>query len=147
VVDPHPVRCRLPRLGRDRCRHAPTVVPGPASWWETVGGADQSNGRRTIFSRAQPEQGRGVGTHLLGTVAHRLVADGSRSMCVGYDSGSPYKRFYMKYGAVETEAGSPWAIWHDVAALAALLPRPGEALLRGLHERRGSWLRRLWHGS
>ena len=92
-------------------------------------------------------QGRGVGTHLLGTVAHRLVADGSRSMCVGYDSESPYKRFYMKYGAVETEPGSPWAIWHDVAALAAHLPRPAEALLTQLHQPPVSWLRRLWHQS
>lgn len=78
-------------------------------------------------------QGRGVGTHLLGVVAHRLHADGSRSMCVGYDSNSPYKRFYVKHGAVETEPGSPWAIWHDLGVLAARLPRPPESLMAHLH--------------
>jgi len=52
-------------------------------------------------------QGQGIGTHLLGIVAHRLAADGSRSMCVGYDSNSPYKRFYFKYGAIETAPASP----------------------------------------
>jgi GNAT superfamily N-acetyltransferase len=91
-------------------------------------------------------QGRGIGTHLLGTVAHRLQADGSRSMCVGYDANSPYKRFYMKYGAVETERGSPWAIWHDLGALAAQLPRPPAALMTGLRGQprwlRPGWLRR-----
>jgi len=90
-------------------------------------------------------QGRGVGTQLLGTVAHRLHADGSRTMCVGYDSESPYKGFYMKYGAVETEPGSPWAIWVDVGALAARLPRPSDVLMKGLHERPKSWFRRWWH--
>ena len=89
-------------------------------------------------------QGRAVGTHLLGTVAHRLHADGSRTMCVGYDSDSRYRRFYLKYGAVETERGSPWAIWTDVGVLAARLPRPPEALMTGLHQRPKSWVRRLW---
>jgi ribosomal protein S18 acetylase RimI-like enzyme len=92
-------------------------------------------------------QDRGIGTHLLGTIAHRLDADGSRSMCVGYDSDSPYKRFYMKYGAEEMEPGSPWAIWRDLHALAARVPRPPEELMSGLHERPKSWLRRLWHAS
>jgi len=54
-------------------------------------------------------QGRGIGTRLLGCVAHRLSADGSRTLCVGYDPDSPYKRFYIKYGAVEIQPGSPWA--------------------------------------
>jgi GNAT superfamily N-acetyltransferase len=88
------------------------------------------------------QQGRGVGAHLLGVVAHRLHADGSRMMCVGHDADSPYKRFYMKYGAVETEPGSPWAIWHDVGALASRLPRPADALMAGLRERPTSWLQR-----
>lgn len=77
-------------------------------------------------------QGRGIGTHLLGTVAHRLQADGSRRMCVGYDSESPYQRFYMKHGAVELAPGSPWAIWHDLVGLAARLPRPDDELMSGL---------------
>jgi GNAT superfamily N-acetyltransferase len=89
-------------------------------------------------------QGQGVGTRLLGVVAHRLHADGSRTMCVGYDAASPYKRFYMKHGAIETEPGSPWAIWHDLADLAGRLPPPAADLMVGLHERPRSWLRRLW---
>lgn len=88
-------------------------------------------------------QRRGIGAHLLGTVAHRLRADGSNSMCVGFDANSRYKRFYMKYGAVETAPGSPWAIWHDVDALAAQLPPPPESLMTDL---RGQprWLRPRW---
>jgi GNAT superfamily N-acetyltransferase len=91
-------------------------------------------------------QDRGVGTHLLGAIAHRLHADGSRTMCVGFDATSPYRRFYLKYGAVETEPGSPWAIWHDVAALAARVPRPSDALMLELHRAPASWWRRLWRG-
>jgi diamine N-acetyltransferase len=89
-------------------------------------------------------QGRGVGTHLLGTIAHRLAADGSRTMCVGYDSESPYTRLYFKHGAVEITPGSPWAMWPDLAALAANLPRPADELMAALHERPKSLLRRLW---
>jgi GNAT superfamily N-acetyltransferase len=89
-------------------------------------------------------QGRGFGTQLLGLVLHRLHADGSRRMCVGYDSDSPYKRFYMKHGAVETEPGSPWAIWPDVGEAAARLPRPPDELMAGLQERPKSFLRYLW---
>jgi hypothetical protein len=64
-------------------------------------------------------------------------------MCVG----CPYKRFYLKYGAVETAVDSPWAIWHDVGALAGRLPRPSEELMTGLRmsctsRLRGFWLRR-----
>jgi len=87
-------------------------------------------------------QGRGIGTHLLGVVAHRLRADGSQNMCVGYDEASPYKRFYMKYGAVEIEPGSPWAIWPDVSELARRLPKPADDLMNDLHRPR-SWLRGL----
>ena len=36
-------------------------------------------------------QGKGIGAYLLGTVAHRLHADGSRRMCVGFDANSPYQ--------------------------------------------------------
>jgi ribosomal protein S18 acetylase RimI-like enzyme len=76
-------------------------------------------------------QRRGIGTHLLGVVAHRLHADGSRAMCVGYDPESPYNAFYWKHGAREISPGAPWAIWPDVAALTAALPRPGDDLLIG----------------
>jgi GNAT superfamily N-acetyltransferase len=76
-------------------------------------------------------QGQGIGTHLLGVVAHRLRADGSRTMCVGYDEASPYTRFYFKHGAVEIAPGAPWAVWHDVHALAGRLPQPSDALLEG----------------
>ena len=64
-------------------------------------------------------------------------------MCVGYDANSPYKQFYMKYGAVEREPGSAWAIWHDVGVLAAQLPRPADVLMTDL---RGQprWLRPRW---
>lgn len=88
-------------------------------------------------------QRKGIGTHLLGVVAHRLQADGSRRMCVGFDADSPYKHFYMKHGAVETEPGSPWAIWHDVGALASRLPMPSAPLMSDL---RGQprWLRPRW---
>ena len=92
-------------------------------------------------------QARGIGTHLLGVVAHRLRADGSRTMCVGYDAESPYKRFYMKYGAVETEPGSPWAIWQDVEVLASRLPRPPDPLMTELHQKPKSWLRKVWPSS
>jgi GNAT superfamily N-acetyltransferase len=85
-------------------------------------------------------QGEGVGTRLLGVIAHRLHADGSRTMCVGYDSKSPYKRFYLKHGAVETAPGSPWAIWPDLGALAARLPPPSAELMTGLQQERKSWL-------
>ena len=86
-------------------------------------------------------QGKGIGTHLLGVVSHRLAADGSESMCVGYDSNSPYKRFYLKHGAVETSPGAPWAIWHDVKELATRLPRPREELLLELGGQ-PRWMRR-----
>ena len=88
-------------------------------------------------------QGRGIGTHLLGTIAHRLQADGSRRMCVGYDSESRYKRFYMKHGAVELAPGSPWAIWHDLAGLAARLPAPNGELMTGLQKEARWWGARL----
>jgi GNAT superfamily N-acetyltransferase len=87
-------------------------------------------------------QGRGIGTHLLGLIAHRLQRDGSRSICVGYDAKNPYKRFYMKHGAVETEPGSPWAIWRDVPALASRLPPPPAHLMEGIGKRPGP----LWPG-
>ena len=60
-------------------------------------------------------QGRGVGTELLRTVAARLSADGSASLCVGYDSRNRYKRFYAKHGAVEVNPH--WAVWRDLPAL------------------------------
>jgi GNAT superfamily N-acetyltransferase len=87
-------------------------------------------------------QGRGIGGHLLGLVAHRLHADGSRSMCVGFDSDSPYKRFYLKHGAIETEPGAPWAIWSDIGTLVTRLPRPDASLLSDVTSRPGP----LWPG-
>ena len=90
-------------------------------------------------------QRRGIGAHLLGAVAHRLHADGSRSMCVGDDSDSPYKQFYFKYGAVETEPGGPWSIWPDLGVLASRLPRPPDALMTELHMRPW-WVRRVFSG-
>lgn len=85
-------------------------------------------------------QGKGIGTHLLGVVAHRLVADGSASMCVGYDAGSPYRRFYFKHGAVETSPGSPWSVWHNLKELASRLPLPPEDLMTDL-QGQPRWLR------
>jgi hypothetical protein len=46
-------------LGRGWCRHAPTLVPGPASWWETLRGADQRNGPCTIFPSSPTPRVRG----------------------------------------------------------------------------------------
>src|SRR5262245_26302113 len=80
-------------------------------------------------------QRQGIGTSLLGVVAHRLQADGSRTMCVGFDAGSPYTRFYFKHRAVETAPGAPWAIWHDVRSLAARLPPPPEELMTDVRPR------------
>lgn len=77
-------------------------------------------------------QAIGIGTRLLGVVAHRLAADGSTSVCVGYDSNSPYKRFYFKHGAVEISPGAPWSIWHDIPLLASRLPRPQPDLMSQL---------------
>src|ERR1700674_3247185 len=62
-------------------------------------------------------QGQGVGTELLRLIGGRLQAEGSRTMCVGYDPRNPYKRFYRKHGAVEISAH--WALWRDVSTLAS----------------------------
>ena len=62
-------------------------------------------------------QGQGLGTMLLSVVASRLQADGSRSMCVGYDYRNPYKRFYLERGAVEINRH--WAMWRDLRPLLA----------------------------
>ena len=85
-------------------------------------------------------QRQGIGTQLLATIAHRLHADGSKSMCVGYDAGSPYKQFYLKHGAVEVNPGAPWSIWFDLGALAASLPRPPQELMTDLRLPRRSWV-------
>lgn len=79
-------------------------------------------------------QRRGIGSHLLGAVAHRLDADGSRSMCVGYDPTFPYKQFYLALGAIEISPGATWAIWNDIRELASRLPRPADELLLGLRK-------------
>ena len=57
-------------------------------------------------------QRQGLGTTFLQLICSELRADGSRSMCVGYDARNPYKRFYLKHGAVELN--SHWAIWRDL---------------------------------
>lgn len=84
-------------------------------------------------------QRQGIGTQLLGVIAHRLHADGSRMLCVGGDAESPYHQFYLKHGAVPLEPGSPWAIWHDVGALASRLPAPPPELMTGLRRERRFW--------
>ena len=82
-----------------------------------------------------------IGTQLLGTIVHRLAADGSRTMCVGFDADSPYKRFYLKHGAVETTPGAPWAIWRDLVALAARFPPPPERLMTELRKTPKRWFK------
>jgi GNAT superfamily N-acetyltransferase len=62
-------------------------------------------------------QGQGIGSALLRLIAERLVDEGSRTMCVGYDGENPYKCFYFKHGAVEIEPG--WATWRDVSTILA----------------------------
>lgn len=58
------------------------------------------------------QQGRGAGTALLHEVVRRLREDGSSSLCVGYDPANPYKRFYVKHGAVEINPH--WAVWREL---------------------------------
>jgi GNAT superfamily N-acetyltransferase len=65
-------------------------------------------------------QGSGLGSELLRRIAVRLRADGSRSMCVGYNPRNPYKRFYLKHGAIEINPH--WAVWRDLGALCASGP-------------------------
>ena len=60
-------------------------------------------------------QGKGVGTALLQLIADRLILEGSKTMCVGYDPRNPYRRFYLKHGAVEINPH--WAVWKDVRVL------------------------------
>jgi GNAT superfamily N-acetyltransferase len=60
-------------------------------------------------------QRKGIGSALVRAVAKRLVSNGDRSMCVGYDPRNPYKRFYLKLGAVEINPH--WAIWRDLATV------------------------------
>lgn len=67
-------------------------------------------------------QGGGIGSRLLGIVASRLLAGGSRTMCVGYHPKNPYKRFYVKHGAVEINPH--WAVWNDLAPVAELAAPP-----------------------
>jgi GNAT superfamily N-acetyltransferase len=60
-------------------------------------------------------QGQGVGTALLRLIAGRLVEEGTRTMCVGYDPRNGYKRFYFKHGANEIDPH--WAVWNDVGLI------------------------------
>jgi GNAT superfamily N-acetyltransferase len=56
-----------------------------------------------------PWQRQGVGSTLLREVMRQLRAEGSRSLCVGFSSDNPYKRFYFKHGAVAINPH--WAFW------------------------------------
>lgn len=60
-------------------------------------------------------QARGIGTEFLRIILQRLQADGSRSLCVGYNPKNPYKRFYLKHGAVEINRH--WAVWRSLPSL------------------------------
>jgi GNAT superfamily N-acetyltransferase len=55
----------------------------------------------------------GIGSELLRVIAGRLRDDGSASLCVGYEPRNPYKRFYLKHGAVEINPH--WAVWRDLS--------------------------------
>jgi GNAT superfamily N-acetyltransferase len=96
-------------------------------------GADAELQNIYVLKEAQRQ---GVGTRLLAVIAHRLRADGSRAMCVGYDADSPYTRFYFKHGAVEISRGATWAMWPDIPALAARLPAPDPTLMTDLRQER-----------
>ena len=63
---------------------------------------------QSIYVRL-PWQRRGAGSMLLRDVMRRLRAEGSRSLCVGFSTENPYKRFYFKHGAVAINAH--WAFW------------------------------------
>jgi hypothetical protein len=43
-------------LGRGWCRHAPTLVPGPASWWETRRGRIRETGHAPFSPAARPPE-------------------------------------------------------------------------------------------
>jgi GNAT superfamily N-acetyltransferase len=69
---------------------------------------------QSIYVRKEA-QGSGIGTLLLRFIATRLHDEGTTTMCVGYDPRNPYKRFYLKQGAIEI---SPhWAMWQDVSRI------------------------------
>ena len=70
-------------------------------WW------DCDAELQAIYVRLS-HQGRGVGTRLLREIMQRLRGDGSRSLCVGYSPDNPYKRFYLKHGAIEINPH--WAV-------------------------------------
>ena len=57
-------------------------------------------------------QNRGIGRELLRLIVNRLQADGSQSLCVGYSPQNPYRRFYLKHGAVEINPH--WAAWRPL---------------------------------
>jgi GNAT superfamily N-acetyltransferase len=63
-------------------------------------------------------QGQGLGTELLSTIALRLFEEGSFTMCVGYDPRNPYKRFYLRHGAIEINPH--WSFWPDVSVIATV---------------------------
>jgi GNAT superfamily N-acetyltransferase len=62
-------------------------------------------------------QRRGIGSMLLREAVERLRRDGSTSLCVGYSSDNPYKRFYQKHGAQEIH--SFWAVWRELPNIPA----------------------------
>jgi GNAT superfamily N-acetyltransferase len=67
-------------------------------------------------------QHQGIGTELLRVIIERLRAEGSSSMCVGYNPRNPYKRFYWKHGA--TEINPHWAAWRSLPEIGGRTPRP-----------------------
>ena len=76
---------------------------------------------QSIYVRKEA-QGCGVGTQLLRMIAVRLIEEGSATMCVGYDPRNPYRRFYLKHGAVEINPY--WSFWPDVSVIISLAQRP-----------------------
>jgi GNAT superfamily N-acetyltransferase len=60
-------------------------------------------------------QGRGVGAELLRRLAAWFVAHQRRTICVGIDPASPYKRFYEKHGA--RTINQHWLVWDDIACV------------------------------
>jgi GNAT superfamily N-acetyltransferase len=69
---------------------------------------------QSIYVRKEA-QGAGVGAQLLHLIAARLIAEGTATMCVGFDPRNPYRRFYLKHGAVEINPS--WAVWSDVSVI------------------------------
>ena len=127
------------------CSSAVRTLPS-----RTLPVARRALGRETSASwrrSAPPINGRFVRRDGLRRKPEREAAPPNRAMKRAGSAaaeGRGNKRCYMKHGAIETEPGSPWAIWHDLGTLAAGLPKPSDALMTGLHEKPRSWFHQLW---